>query len=165
MQAGEFPIISHTIAAYMLAVAHPLLVSFSATPTVTSSERRPSLPQRAYIRAPLSMQGRRPSSLLAISSLSRHVLKVPSSATSRRKLVIVVHSLVLLATMPPSSAIPLTRTRPAFDFHQAQRRPSPAVRAPPLALLLVVDVLTSRCSRLAEHITNTRPNVTSTIHM
>jgi hypothetical protein len=146
-------------------VAHPLLVSFSATPTVTSSDRRPSLPQRASIRALLSMQGRRPSLLLAISSLFRHVLKVPLFATSRRNLVIVVHSLVLLATMPPSSVTPLTRTRPAFDSRQAQRRPSPAVRAPPLASLPVVDVLTSHCSRLAGHITNTRPNVTSTIHM
>ncbi len=166
MLAGEFHYnFTYDRSLQCTLAAHPLLVSFFATPTVTSSDRRPSLPRRASIQVLSSMQGRRPSSLLAMSSLSRYVLKVPLSATSRRKLVTVVHSLVLLATMPPSSDIPLTRTRPAFGSHQEQRRLSPAVHAPPLASLLVVDVLISRCSRLVEHITNTRPNVTSTVHM
>ena len=146
-------------------VVLPLLVLFSAIPTVTSFDRRPSLPQRVSIRAPLSTRGRRLSSLLAISSLSQHVLKAPLSATSRKNLVTVVHLHVLLATMPPSSVTLPMRTRPAFGFHLARRRPSLAVRAPLSELLLVVDVLTSRCSRLAGHITNTRPSATSMVQL
>src|SRR5258708_9438766 len=166
MLAGEFQYnFTYDRSLRCTLVAHLLLVSFSATPTVTSSDRRPSLPQRASIPALLSMQGRRFNSRLAMSSLSLHVLKVKLSATWRRNSVTVVHSLVLLATMLPSSVIPLMRTRPAFGFHLAQRRLFLAVRAPLLASLLVVDVLTSHCSRLAGHITNTKPNVTSTVHL
>src|SRR5712671_3651083 len=126
-------------------VVHPLPVSFSGTPTVTSSGRRLLSPPRVFTRGPLSMQGRRLSSLLAISSPSQHVLKVQLFATSRRKWVTVVHSLVRLVTMPPSSATLPMRTRLAFVFHLAQRRLSQAARGLLSVLLLVVDVSTSRC--------------------
>ena len=138
-----------------------LLVSSSVTPTVTSSDRRPLSQQRAFTRVPLYMQERKLSLRSAISSLSRHVRKVPLFATLRRNLATAVHSHVPRGTMPPSLAtLPMT-TKHASVSHLAQRRPSLAVHAPLSASLLAVGVLTSRCSKLAEHITNTRPNVTS----
>ena len=143
-------------------VVPPLLVSFSATPTDTSSDRKPLSPQKAFTRAPLSMQGRRPNLLLAISSPYRHVLKVPLSATSRINLVTVVHSRVPPEIMPPSLVTPLMRTRPASASHLAQRRLSLAARVPLSVSLLVGDVSTNHCSRQVGHITNTRPSAIGT---
>ena len=167
MPAGGFHDIffPHNPSLYNTLVVPHLLVSFSVTPTVTSFDRRPLSPQRAFTRVLLFMQGRRPSLLSAISSLSQRVLKGPSSATLRRNLVTVVHSHVPRETMPPSSDTPPMRTRLVFVSHLAQKRLSPAVHALLSVSLLVVDVLTSRCSRLAGHITNTRPNATSTIYL
>ena len=142
-----------------------LLVSSSVIPTVTSSDRRPLSQQRAFTRVPLYMQERKLSLLSAISSLSRHVRKVPLFATLRRNLATAVHSHVPRGTMPPSLVtLPMT-TRHASVSHLAQRRLSLAVHALLSASLLVVGVSTSRCSKLAEHITNTRPNATSTVHL
>ena len=142
-----------------------LLVLSSVTPTVTSSDRRPLSQRRAFTRVPLYMQERRLSLLSAIFSLSQHVRKVPLSATLRRNLVIVVHSHVPRETMPLSLVTLPMRTKHAFVFHLAQRRLSPAAHALLSVSLLVVGVSTSRCSKLAEHITNTRPNVTSMIRL
>ena len=142
-----------------------LPVSFSVTPTVTSFDKRPLSQQRAFTRVPLYMQERRLSLLSAISSLSRHVRKVPLSATLRRNLATVVHSRVPRETMPPSLVTLPMRTKHASVFHPAQRKPSLAVHALLSVLLLVVGVSTNRCSKLAEHITNTRPNATSTVHL
>jgi len=142
-----------------------LPVSFSVTPTVTSFDRRPLSQQRAFTQVPLYMQERRLSLLSAISSLSQHVRKAPLSATLRRNLATVVHSRVPRETMPPSLVILPTRTKHASVSHPAQRKLSLAVHALLSVSLLVVGVSTSRCSKPAEHITNTRPNATSTVHL
>lgn|SRR6267142_4200872 len=166
MLAGAFHRISpHDPSLESTLVVPRLLVSFSVTPTATSSERRPLLPLRAFTQGPLSMQERRPSLLSAISSRSPHALKVPLFATSRRKLVTVVHSHVPLEIMPPSSVTLPMRTRLAFVSHLVQRKLSPAAHALLSVSLLVAGVSTSLCLRLAEHITNTRPNATSRIHL
>src|SRR5260370_39010769 len=122
MLAGEFQYnFTYDRSLRCTLVAHLLLVSFSATPTVPSSDRRPSLPQRASIPALLSMQGRRLNSRLAMSSLSPHVLKVQLSAPSRRNSVTVVHSLVLLSIILPPSSFPLMEPKPASASHLRKR--------------------------------------------
>jgi hypothetical protein len=79
--------------------------------------------------------------------------------------VTVVHSLVPLEIMPPSSVTLPMRTRLAFVSHLVQRKLSPAAHALQSVSLLVVAVSTSLCSRPAEHITNTKPNATSKVHL
>ena len=145
------------------AVVLPLLVLSSATLIATSCDGKPSLLQRASTQERLFMRGRRLSSQLETSFLFQCVRKVPSFATSRRKLATVVPSHAPLAIMPPSSVTPPTRIRPVFVFRLARKRPSRAAHALRSASLLVVDVLTSLCSRLAGRITNTKLNDTSTV--
>ena len=143
------------------AVVLPLPVSSSATPTVTSSARRLSSRRRVSTPVPSSTAARRPSLRSATSSLSRSCLRVLSSATSRRRRVTVERSLVPLATTRLSSATPPMRTRLAFVFLPARRRPSPAATVLPSVSLRAVAVSTSPYSRPAGHTTSSRPSATS----
>lgn len=137
------------------------LASFSVTPTATSSARRLSLLPRASTLVPSSTAARRLPSPLATFFPSLSALRVLSSATSRRKLVTVVHSLAHLATTLLSSATHPMRTRPASVSLVVPRKPSLAVLVRLLVSSLVVDVSTSLCSRLAVRTSNTRPSATS----
>ena len=138
-----------------------LPVSFSATPTVTSSARRPSSRLRVFTLVPSSTLARRLSSLLATSSPLASALRVPLSATSRRRLVTVARSPALPATTRPSSVTRLTRTRLVSVFPLARRRRSLALAVRPSVSLLVVAVSTSLCSRLVVRTTSSRPSATS----
>ena len=137
-------------------------VSFSATHTVTSSARRPSLPLRAYTLVLSSTAARRLPSLSATFSPYLNCQKVPSSQTLRRRSATVVLSPGHQATTPPLLDTHPTTTRPAFVFPVVPRRLSLVAAVPQSVSSLVVDVSTSLCSRLAVHSTSTRPSVTST---
>ena len=136
-------------------------VSFSATHTVTSSARRPSLPLRAYTLVLSSTAARRLPSLSATFSPYPSCQKVPSSQTLRRRSATVVPLPGLLETTLPLSVTRPMTTRPVFVSPVEPRRRSLEAAVLPLVLSLVVDVSTSLCSRLAVHTTSTRLSVTS----
>ena len=63
-------------------------------------------------------------------------------------------------TLPSLDTLP-KMTKPVSAFHLAQKRPSLVAPVPPSVSLLVVEGLTSPCSRLAGLSINSRPSVTS----
>ena len=136
-------------------------VSFSVTPTATSSARRLSLPPKASTPVPSSTAARRLPSQSATSSPSPSALRVRSSQTLRRRLVTVVLSRGHPATTPQLSATRPMTTRPAFVSPVVRRRPSLVGAVQPSASSPVVDVSTSLCSRLVVHSTSTRLSATS----
>lgn len=82
-------------------VVLPSPASSSATPTATSSARRPSLPLRASTPVLSSMPARRRPLPSATFSPLASALRVPLSATLRRRSVTVVRSPGHQATTPP----------------------------------------------------------------
>jgi hypothetical protein len=119
-----------------LAVVLPLPASSSATPTATRCAPRPSSLPRASPPVPSSSAARRPPSPSATFSPLVSSLRVPSSATSRSRLVTVVRLPVPRVTTPPSSDTTPTPLAPV-----SVSPPAPRSLLPPSPVRLLVSLL------------------------